>query len=318
MRRQVWLAALVAFSAGLSGQSGVPVTTSACGTGEVGLFFWGSGAGANLPASNKATCGTVQSLGVSPDANGRNQLVSFTQGMAPQRMQPPWTGAVSVSQPGSVVVPVQFWLLVPDPHCDFSCIRAWLSRFLDWSNQVLFTERVGIQLQMANAAVVSDETSNPANIVNQFRTVSETKDCTESKLASLAGVIKTNNALNMYLVRRVGSSSYRGTTCFLSPPARDMAFVGADVDYGTMLHEIGHLLGLRHANSLPGLDQRNLMWATSDVRALVTQGQTYWMHFFTGSALPAILDVRSALAVDCNASSTSWACPPVERKIWPE
>jgi hypothetical protein len=284
------------------------------------LFVWGQlPAGANPPATDKVACRAAASVSVTPDASGHDQLASFTVGMAPQLLTPNWaTGSVSVTQPAAVQVPVKFWLLARDPHCDVACKRDMVNAFLDWSNDLLERERAGVELVAADPAVVSDQTTNPSPDVDRFRVVSETRDCTNSRLTALAAAIKTPGALNMYLVRRVGSGSDRGTVCFVStPPPRDMEFVGADASYGTMLHEIGHNLGLIHSNGLAGLDQHNLMWQESDVRDFVTEGQVFWMHFFNGSALPGVLGVRPGLARSC-VHALSWPCPPQETKIWPD
>src|SRR5437762_282470 len=111
MTRIFWLCAVLALSGGLSGQPGVSITTTSCGTSEVGLFVWGQLPGsANPPAINKSACGSAATVAVTPDATGHDQLASFAVGTAPQLLTPNWgTGAVSVTQPAAAQVAVKFW-----------------------------------------------------------------------------------------------------------------------------------------------------------------------------------------------------------------
>ena len=325
MKRVFAVAILVAAAAALTG-SGVLdyVKATNCGGYEAGFFVWGGAQSGQPPTTATGGCGVPVSLGVVEEAsNGGNQLAAFTKGMAPQlRPSVAWnnnaTVAVQFTDPKPVKV--KFWVLYTASDCDINCMRNWVSGFLTWANELLSEERAGIKLEAADGtAVVRDETQNSNPTVKDYQWVSETKDCKENKLSSLKAVLHEAGALNLYLVKQVGSSTSNGTICILPPPVRDMAFVARKAEYGTMLHEIGHLLGLQHSDYVAELGPTNVMYSYSSNRKYLTEGQVFWMHFADRSALPVLPGGAGALKRNCDSAvKPDKPCPHWKESIWQE
>jgi hypothetical protein len=233
------------------------------------------------PASFKDGCdGKIDVGAVSEAPNGANQAVAFTVG------RPPAIGSglkwndpapITLKYPAVYELPGKFWVLHTPSNCSITCMKAFLGEFLIWANGVLKRERTGLQLALHSSGI-SDQTNNTTPQVQRYRTFTHgtPDDCSTQALADLAALLYQSQAINVYVVFKVDSSTTRGYMC---PETPDRAFVASRANQGTFLHEMGHMFDLAHIDANTALDQENVMHSASDVRGYFTEGQAFRMNF---------------------------------------
>jgi hypothetical protein len=260
-----------------------------------------------------------------------HQVVSFRSDRAPGiDTSPTWAPSykqVTVKYPELIQVPLQVWVVCPYDANDGQCgafDKNAMNQFLIDANAVLQSERVGIRLIQAAPAAgwVSDETANTQ--LQNFLEFRHTK-CVALNAALASSGKKRPDAVNLYLVKDVDLNSDWGHTCLSDPliPG-SVSVVGHKTTANTMLHEIGHALSLVHVTPNQPWDGRrdeNYMFAYSDVRQYFTEGQTFRIHFDSGSAINTLglrnESTRACGDTDEDAKNVSPPCPPVGARIWP-
>jgi hypothetical protein len=300
---------------------------NANGSEQNGVIAWGR------PAM-------LQGVGLSPVPIGilsrgeANQAVAFTIGRPPALdSDVAWTGTndiIPLIYPTPYKIPIKIWVLCVDDDCQ-SPVPAWktadLDGFLVWANGVLLAERVGITLD-ASGGLIADKTGMTGSASNLFWDFDTAANCGKLEAAAASLGMKTNGAFNLYLVRTVDGLYGKGDFCY----THDSAVLGSQAAWGTMLHEMGHDLGLWHVDGKPWFSKvggkKNLMCASSATRKYVTEGQVFRMHFTSGSGLnfqlssslppslpPGLSQQRTPR--NCDASTpASLPCPPEETMLW--
>lgn len=292
------------------------------GCKESGLLVWGGSLSSQPPASFKGGCdGKIELGAITEASNGANQAVAFTVGRPPAigsglKWNDP--GPITLTYPAAYELPVKFWVLHTPSNCSFTCTKAFLGEFLIWANGVLERERTGLQLVLHSSGI-SDQTNNTTPQVQRYRTFTHgtPDDCDSQTLADLAAKLYQSQAINVYVVFKVDSSTTRGYMC---PDAPDRAFVASRANQGTFLHEMGHMFNLAHIDDNAALDQENVMHSASDVRAYFTEGQVFRMNFSQLSILNSTFQLRTADQRMCIGSNLPAAlpCPSQEITLWRE
>jgi hypothetical protein len=249
------------------------------------------------------------------------QLMAFRQGWAPKFLKVQWKRGQdkqNIVLPARLPLPVRIWVICADPgavNCSPDATqRMRLEDFIEQSNAMLNSERVGIELVPATGGLISDESATPG-----FEKVRHVQACGDVNDAASDLNKKLAKTVNMYLV-----STYAGRSNMSC--ATVIAVVGSEAHWGTMLHEIGHLLRLDHVDGLTwhGDARQNIMYSkTDDTRSFFTEGQTFRSYMNAGSILNTYGIVTQASDERfCEQFSTqaegSPSCPSLEERVWPD
>lgn len=249
------------------------------------------------------------------------QLMAFRQGWAPKFLKIRWRSGKDTQNvifAPRVKLPVRIWVICADPasvNCSPDASqRAGFEDFVRKSNTLLDTERVGIELVAAAGGLISDESATSG-----FRDVRHVESCGDVNDAAANLGKKLANTVNIYVVSTYKQRS--NMSC-----ATVIAVVGSKAHWGTVLHEIGHLLRLDHVDGLSweGDASQNIMYSdTDDTRSFFTEGQIFRSYMNAGSILNTYRIVTHASDErDCGQFSTrpegSPSCPSLEERVWPD
>ena len=185
----------------------------------------------------------------------------------------PWTNStgdvVTATLPaGRLRVPVTFWL---DPTVNAAQKQDDLKNIdLPAAEDFLLSARTGLRLTNSEAA------DTPPDIVNLPLAIGS--DCPDTPNIIASTKYRVNH-INVYVV---GSLSALGRNC-RENGAANVVFMDDNADFVTLVHEIGHALGLMrpfwgHAQSQPGMHANNFMWKGTGTPIHATLGQIARMH----------------------------------------
>jgi hypothetical protein len=191
---------------------------------------------------------------------------------------------------------VKVWVICADPACLplTTASRTSIMAKLAGANLLFLDQTAGIQLDLTDPTLISDQTSNPAK--TKYRDFDSASQC--SQALDLVNGILDKNAMNLYIVRSVDAQFGRGQTCWLP----NVAALGYLLDSGLIAHEIGHNHWLQHSEFFPEMDPwgtKNIMNSLSNQRTYLSEGEVYRMHFERSSVL--------------NRVSLHYSNPPVQR-----
>ena len=252
-------------------------------------------------------------------------VVAFAAGLAPIiGTRTPGTGATLTFNP-PLVIPLKIWTLCVNQNCNgpfTDQFKEKLETFLFKANEFLERERTGLVLGKAGTPGSDEWISNQtANIPKRdqfknFTTREDADDCAADRLGVLTDQMKDAGALNMYLVGRVDGEAGRGESC-LEP---DISVIGAAALWHTMLHEVGHNLGLLHVDGRQirhYVPSENLMHKASSERRFVSEGQTFLINFDSQSALKRVFsNLLPAPRPFRDCTNSQVECPPLTTWIW--
>jgi hypothetical protein len=297
-----------------------------------GLLAWGQfSSGSVSPLAVRSDCGgSVTVPGVSPAGPGNaNEIVGFSPGQGVALKDGvSWNPTVplAVNFPPAVELNLKVWVLSTKPSCDFACLQMKMSNFLVWANDRLDAERTGIRLVASGAGWITD---NKADVAANPTTLGKLVDFSDQTDAD-CNIVKKNfpaafhlaTALNIYLVHTVDQIASNGVTCVDTVGLETLgsAFVAAGAVDGTMLHELGHNLGLEHVRP-PLFDHFNLMYPYSGDRRYVSEGQIFRMNYRDTSSLNRLFNKHPMEQRSCDddhATSGMSPCPAVNTWIWPD
>jgi len=250
-----------------------------------------------------------------------NSVVAFAPKLPPALAVRNPSGKTTIQMKPAVKVPLKVWVLCVNADCDrpmTDADRQDVNRFLVLANEFFERQNTGLQLAKASADWVSDQTG-PASATKrrQFKNFrpSGDLDCKPDRLEALKSGMFQPNALNLYMVGRVDNQASSGESCL----ERNIAVVAAAASWHTQLHELGHNLGLQHADGLRTRGEpisKNLMFSRSLDRDFIWPGQMFQVFFDIGSlraGFPAL--VRGWPGLDCTAEG---ACLPLRTHVWDE
>lgn len=295
---------------------------AACTTGEQnGVLLVAKTAKRVIPPSSSSSI----SVGQTGPAYG--QAVAFRSDRAPGIQTAvtwePHPKTVTLSYPNLAEVPIQVWVICPDPDCGpvTQTVKDALNTFRSNSNDLLTEERTGFRLAQAGGAEqwIADETLTTG--LSMFRDFVNDQ-CSDLNTAVTALGKKKADAVNVYLVRTVDNAPSNGYRC----PVENLAVDGWSTYWTTRLHEVGHAMSLYDV-ALQMNPEANLMYhmpANPASRRYVTEGQTFRMHFNVDSSLNKVFGLREpAVLRDCgrtnaDAERATPPCPPLATRIWPE
>lgn len=274
-----------------------------------------------------------------------SQVASFTVGHPPAlKIGVTWSSTedvVDLTYPPLYKIPIKFWILCAQAHCDLGITAAKkerLARFLVWANTILLKERAGIEI-----IPVDDDPADDGEWICDKTTSSEAAaaipldfdagsgngndgDC--PKLKAVPSEFKRPGAFNVYMVDTVSGEPTGGDSCWTD----DSAVIGRAAIQGTILHELCHDLSLEHidlqdwATAVGG--EKNLMHSESGTRKYLTEGQVFRMHFSKRSGLNGGLSSSRPqpqaqtqnpvqdMSRDCE-NAPELTCPPQETILWP-
>lgn len=297
-----------------------------------GLMAWGAfSTGEAAPVNYRSDCsGNILLPTISNAPSGEaNELVAFSPGAGVFLQDGVnWNSGspIPVTFPAPLLLDLRVWVFYTTSDCDYACMQVRMSNFLVWANDRLAIERTGIQLRAVSADWVVDKTSAPASFPSTIGKLvdfseDDDSDCNIVK-SSFPPDLKTPNILNVYIVRTVGRSASRGYTCVDSVGIDTLgsAFVASRAMDGTMLHEIGHNLGLQHPIS-DLMDARNFMWTPSKVRRFWSEGQTFRINFSDVSAVTKLFGAHMTERRTCDdhkATKGATPCPDEATWVWPD
>ena len=290
---------------------------------ENAVMFWGS----IKDQDGIVFTGETAVLGnIDIGAKNKNQIVAFTLGRAPALDDDvKWSSgddSIEIDYLDPIPVPIKFWILCADDACQGipSNKKGKLAGFLNWANEKLAEQRAGFTLVKAGDDWISDQTTlrgGPSDLLMDFR--KEKCGTFNEGIRSL----KTTDAINIYMVDTVEGGEREGWQC---DESYDSAVIGRRAIWGTILHEICHVLSLEHSDlKLWFYDaggDKNLASEISDERRCLTEGQVFRIHFSKESGfnqdlktlLPPNLP-KNRRPRDCK-DSTDLPCPPEGAMPW--
>jgi hypothetical protein len=240
---------------------------------------------------------------------GRNEVVAFGALRRPMRVSTPWTDghdAFALALADPVDVALTIWIVqgpfaAQRDHAAEACIR---------TGEIWETERAGMRIGECR---IIDATADPditGAILNSVGGDARNWDDFSARIGFEAGRV------NVYWINTVEGATTWGWSDF---GARIV--MGRDTGVELLAHELGHALSLQHPAGCGAahsdFDATNVMWPCSDVRAYLTEGQTFRAHFNASSAVNAIYGARpSEPTVACWSNGQTPECPGLERRLW--
>jgi hypothetical protein len=223
------------------------------------------------------------------------------------------SGALAISPQAPVSVPIQIWLIANSGSVHTAELMR--DRLLDKAYPVLATMGTGLTLDTSSAI------RSPASL---------TANCASAGSISTNPTIYDASRINVYFVNYYGNNP--GLTparnCWIQghPEIVFISWGNPNVTDPTLVHELGHALGLihpisdgGHTNFVPGFGAFNLMATNTDV-ADITIGQMYAMSFSADSWLNRTgSPLMSPVVRTCSDTWEATPCPSLKmlKAGWP-
>lgn len=294
-----------------------PGTTSA----DPALLLFSGRTGSDCPSFEPHIANpTVLLENVSSDAACPVELDAFTPGLGAwaRDVNPTipgddaWlqaaisAGALAISPQPLVEVPIKIWLVANAGSVPTA--EQMRDRLLDKAYPVLATMGTGLSLDTVS------QTLNPAVL---------TANCASAGSISTNSSIYDASRINVYFVNYYGNNP--GLTparnCWIQshPEIVFISWGNPNVTDPTLVHELGHALGLihptsdgGHTNFVPGFGAFNLMATNTDVTD-ITIGQLYAMSFSSDSWLNRTgSTLMSPVVRTCSDTWEATPCPSLK------
>jgi hypothetical protein len=198
----------------------------------------------------------------------------------------PWTNSTGdVLTPalpaGRLRVPVTFWL--SDPTINNADYQTKLTSLdLPAAEDFLLTARTGLRLTNSTNA------DTPPDIVMVSSLIGS--GCTSTPDIVASTTVFRVDHINVYVIDKLDATGVvLGRNC-AENGAANVIFVDDNANFVTLVHEIGHGLGLMrpqwgHSNKVSGMHNGNFMWSGASAPIHATLGQIARMHADTQSWL---------------------------------
>jgi hypothetical protein len=224
------------------------------------------------------------------------------------------TGALTIVMPGQTSLPLKIWL-VADAG-DIGGVEDLRDRLLDKAFPVLATYAAGVTLDTASSIL------NPSGIPDR---------CSDAGTIAGNPAIYDGSKLNVYFIKHYSGvvNGSDGYNCWMEshPEIMFVSWNNDDVTDPTLVHELGHALGLMHPRiplgghtyGISGFGASNLMATNSDVTE-ITVGQLYAMNFGGDSWMNRTgSPFRKAIVKFCQDVWGEGECPSLKVKQagWP-
>lgn len=265
----------------------------------------------SIPAANYQGYGTTADTVDVGARGGAGELIAFSQKRAVVLQPVGWSTSsgnqtVPVSFSNELDTPVTLWIVAaPFVTSQQTALTLWTS-----AQQIFWDERLGVRAPLE----VVDATTNP----KAPNWTAFTCGAGNANVAAVqADIGKRPGRINIYLVNLVDGSTSRGNACDVGS---SFVAIAAGAGAELLAHELGHDFALEHIDDLVGsFDPTNVMHSASNVRAYVTEGQSFRAHLRPNSAVNAIYGSRPGLVTrSCDRDTLTLTCPGIAKRIWPD
>ncbi len=236
----------------------------------------------------------------------------------------PWTNSggdvLTTTLPANRLrVPVTIW--ISDPAINEPIYRAQVTDDLSKANGFLLSMRSGLVLTNSAAANTPPDIIHVGGLADgpgnpTYGLIGFGCDHTPSITSSVA---YRSHHINVYAVEAiVGDGSPSGRNC-VGRGAKNVIFIKRAASHVTLLHEIGHAIGLYrpswgHADAIKGMIPDNVMWSGASVAGHLTLGQIVRAHADTSSWLNSASSPLQT-ACHCPGDTATPDCPTITKDI---
>jgi Peptidase M66 len=236
----------------------------------------------------------------------QNLVIGFGSEYAPTYLDTPWTTAteqfaLTLNEP--VEVSITMWIVQGPLHYQLTHAADAVA----YLEAVWSAERAGLVIGTVD---YRDATTDP--------------DITASILDSTGGdnrnwqefsdnIGEDTDRIDVYWINTVEGSYTTGWS-----DSGNRIVMGAATFEDLLVHEVGHAMNLKHPGLFnPDFDNTNVMDQSSVVREFLTEGQSFRMHFDSGSAANDVFGANPAEPkTDCDELDGNSVCPVLERRLW--